>query len=129
MFVVWRGCTLKLLSQIAVLFGVCFVSQLIEWALPFAFPASIIGMVVLFLLLLLRVLKVERIREVSDFLLSNMALFFIPASVSIINYFDLLRENLVPLLVICTVSTVLTFTVTALTVRLTRRLLRGREKK
>ena len=129
MFVVWRGCTLKLLSQIAVLFGVCFASQLIEWALPFAFPASIIGMVVLFLLLLLRVLKVERIREVSDFLLSNMALFFIPASVSIINYFDLLRENLVPLLVICSVSTVLTFTVTALTVRLTRRLLRGREKK
>ena len=34
---------------------------------------------------------------------SNMAFFFIPAGVSIINYFDILASNLIPLLVICLV--------------------------
>ena len=49
----------------------------------------------------------------SDFLLENMAFFFIPAGVSIINYFDVLKNWVVQLIVICVVSTVVTFAVTA----------------
>ena len=37
-------------------------------------------------LLLARVIKTEHIREKSDYLLGNLPFFFIPASVSIINY-------------------------------------------
>ena len=74
-------------------------------------------MILLFVLLALRVLKVEHIREKSDFLLSNMAFFFIPAGVSIINYFDVLAGNVGKLLLICFLTTILTFAVTAWTVR------------
>ena len=77
--------------------------------------------------LLAGVLKIEHIREKSDFLLSNMAFFFIPAGVSIINYFDLLKSNLWQIAVICAVSTFVTFGVTAFSIRLTKRLMeRGR---
>ena len=85
-------------------------------------------MVLLLILLLVRALKVDHIREKSDFLLSNMAFFFIPAGVSIINYFDILASNLIPLLVICLVSTLLTFAVTVWAVRLTRYLMDRRKK-
>ena len=118
----------KIICQIAIVFTICWISQIVEAILPFPFPASVIGMVLLLLLLLVRVLKVDHIREKSDFLLSNMAFFFIPAGVSIINYFDILASNLLPLLVICLVSTVLTFAVTAWSVRLTRYLMSRRKK-
>ena len=110
---------MKILCQIAVIFSVCWISTIIESILPFAFPSSVISMILLFLLLLFKVVKVHHIREKSDFLLGNMAFFFIPAGVSVINYFDVLSKNLIPLLVICLVSTILTFAVTAYAVKLT----------
>ena len=88
-----------------------------EQALPFAFPASVIGMILMFLLLAFRVLKVDHIREKSDFLLGNMAFFFIPAGVSIINYFDVLKDWVFQLIFICIVTTVITFAVTAYSMR------------
>ena len=118
----------KLICQIAIIVTICWISQIVEAVLPFPFPASVIGMVLLLILLLVRALKVDHIREKSDFLLSNMAFFFIPAGVSIINYFDILADSLVPLLVICLVSTLLTFAVTAWAVQLTRHLMDRRKK-
>ena len=118
----------KIICQIAIIFTICWISQIVEAVLPFPFPASVSGMVLLLILLLVRALKVDHIREKSDFLLSNMAFFFIPAGVSIINYFDILADSLVPLLVICLVSTLLTFAVTAWAVRLTRYLMDRRKK-
>ena len=78
--------------------------------------------------LLLGILRIEHIQEKSDFLLSNMAFFFVPAGVSIINYLDLLKSSLVPLLVVCVVSTVITFAVTAWSIRLTMRLMNRRDR-
>ena len=120
---------MKLLTQIGIIFGICWISTCIERVLPFTLPASIIGMLLLLALLLARVVKTEHIREKSDYLLGNLPFFFIPASVSILNYMDVLRENLLPLLVICTVSLAATFAVTVWTVRLTSRLLeRGKRR-
>lgn len=118
---------MKIIIQVAIIFSICWVSQIIEALLPIAFPASVIGMILLLLLLLSGVLRVDHIGEKSDFLLSNMAFFFIPAGVSVINYFDVLASALLPLLVICVVSTVLTFAVTAYAVCLTRRLMDRRK--
>lgn len=126
-FFIFGGSKLKIIKQIGILFTVCWLSLVIEHFLPFSFSASIIGMILLFGCLLAGVLKIEHIREKSDFLLSNMAFFFIPAGVSIINYFDLLKSNLWQIAVICAVSTFVTFGVTAFSIRLTKRLMeRGR---
>ena len=118
---------MRILAQIGIVLFVCLLGEAIAAVLPFPFPASVIGMVLLLLLLLSGVLRVDHIREKSDFLLSNMAFFFIPAGVSVINYFDVLASALLPLLVICVVSTVLTFAVTAYAVRLTRLLMDRRK--
>ena len=120
---------MKIICQIGVVFAVCWVSQLIEAALPFPFPASVIGMILLLLLLPSGLLRVEHIQEKADFLLANMAFFFLPAGVSIMNYFDLLRSSAVALVVICLVTTVVTFAATAWSIRLTLRLLERRKNR
>ena len=118
---------MKILCQVGVIFGVCWVSQILESLLPFAFPASVIGMLVLLLLLITRVLRVEHLQEKSDFLLANMAFFFLPAGVSILNYLEELRSAALALVAICLVTTVLVFAATAFSIRLTLRLM-GRGK-
>ena len=109
---------MKIVTQVGIIFSICWISQIIEKLLPFSFPASVIGMILLFILLCVHILKVDNIREKSDFLLENMAFFFIPAGVSIINYFDVLKNWVVQLIVICVVSTVVTFAVTAYSMKL-----------
>lgn len=109
---------MKIVTQVGIIFSICWISQIIEKLLPFSFPASVIGMILLFILLCVHILQVDHIREKSDFLLENMAFFFIPAGVSIINYFDVLKNWVVQLIVICVVSTVVTFAVTAYSMKL-----------
>ena len=115
---------MKIIIQIGIIFTVCWLSLVIEKLLPFAFPASVIGMVLLFFCLFTGILKIEHIQEKADFLLGNMAFFFVPAGVSIMNYFDVLKHSAVQLIIICVVSTIITFAVTAWSVKLTLRLMK-----
>ena len=118
---------MKILLQIAAVFGICWVGEGLAKLLPL--PGSVISMILLLILLLTGLLKPHHIREKSDFLLQNMAFFFIPAGVGILENFDQLKanlllevfgilwENLLPFLAICILSTFLTFAVTAYTVK------------
>ena len=108
---------MKIIKQIGIVFSVCWLSVLVEKILPFAFPASVIGMILLFVCLLSGALKIEHIQEKSDFLLENMAFFFIPAGVGILENFDQLKANLLPFLAVCVLTTFITFFVSAMTVR------------
>lgn len=119
---------MKIIKQIGIIFSICWLSVVVESLLPFAFPASVIGMVLLLACLLSGILKVEHIREKSDFLLGNMAFFFVPAGVNVINYLDILKASWLPLLAVCVLTTVITFGATALSVRLTMCLLQKRKE-
>ena len=118
---------MKILVQIGLVFGLFWLSQCIEQILPFPFPASVISLLLLLVLLIVRVIRVEQIKEKADFLLGNLTFFFIPAAVGIINYVDVIRENAAAFDVICVVSTVLTFGVTATVVQATMRALEKRK--
>ena len=93
----------------ALVFGIYWVSQGIEAVLPVAFPASVISLLLLLVLLLTGIVKMDHVREKSDFLLGNLGFFFIPVSVSIINYVDLIWQNAAAFLTVCVVSMVLTY--------------------
>ena len=84
---------MKILLQIALVFGVYWLSQCIEAVMPFSFPASVISLILLLVLLLTGIVKVDHVREKSDFLLGNLGFFFVPVSVGIMNYIQLIREN------------------------------------
>lgn len=118
---------MKIIKQFGIIFSLCWLATVIEGLLPIAFPASVIAMLLLLVCLLAGVLKIDHIREKSDFLLANMAFFFIPAGVNMINYLDILKENWLPLLLICVITTVVTFAATAYSVRLAMRLLSGKK--
>ena len=109
---------MQIIVQIGVFFLICLAGDFLSALLPLPIPGSILAMLLLFLCLMLRVIRPEHIDQKSDFLLSNMAFFFIPAGVGSLEQLPLLLENLGPLAVICVVTTVLTFAASSGTVRL-----------
>lgn len=70
-------------------------------------PGSVIGLLLLFILLISNVLKVEWIEEGAQFFVNNLVFFFIPATVGVMNYFDLFKGKGILLILIVLISTIL----------------------
>ncbi len=108
---------MKGIFQIGIVLAVCLAGELLNIIIPLPIPTSVLSMILLFVLLLVKIIKIRHIEKFGDFLLKNMAFFFIPSGVAVIKEFELLRDNLVPFLVVCCAATVITFFVTAYTVK------------
>jgi holin-like protein len=105
---------LKILKQILIIFSVCVAGALAGEYIPF--PSSILSLLILLVLLVSGIIKTRHIKETSEFIIENMAFFFIPAGVKIIEHFNEFSESIIPILCIVIITTVLTFAATALTV-------------
>jgi len=112
---------MKLIAQAGVVCAICWISLCIEQVLPFAMPASIIGMLLLLLLLTLRLVKLDWVQDLADVLLGNLQFLFVPALVSIVQYLDVLRESWAAIVIVCVVTTFVTFAAAVWAVRLTLR--------
>lgn len=102
--------------QFGIVFGICWVGEMIAAFMPFVFPASVISMLLMLALLLAKMLKTDHIREKSDFLLQNMAFFFVPSGVAIMDKLEFVQGNILKLVFICVITFFITFVVTAYTV-------------
>lgn len=69
-------------------------------------PGSVIGMILLFAALCLKLVRPDRVKPVAKFLTDNMGLFFLPAGVGIVNALEILSEYWQAVLTACAVSTV-----------------------
>ena len=104
---------MTIMSQLAVIFGVCLVSEGISALLPFQFPAGVISMMLLLVLLLTGVVKSRHIDKASNFFVSNMSFFFVAPCVSVIEHIPKLMDCLLPFLFIAVITTPIVYCTTA----------------
>ncbi|MCI5936629.1 MAG: CidA/LrgA family protein [Eubacterium sp.] len=95
---------MKYLIQFLIILAISFAGEVLHIVLPLPVPASIYGMVLLFVLLLTGALKVNQVKDVGKFLIEIMPVMFIPAGVGLISSWGVLRPILVPVSVITVVS-------------------------
>ena len=101
-----------MIRQLAILFGCLALGELIIYLTHIPLPSSILGMLLLTLFLKLKIIRLEWVRSISDFLVSNIGFFFVPPGVAIMLYFDLIKAQFVPIVTASVVSTVLVLAVT-----------------
>ena len=106
----------RISMQLLLIYAVCLTGEKIAALVPIGIPGNIVAMVLLLVFLLSGVIRMESISLAADFLLDHMAVFFVPAAVSIMGSFDLIAPNLAKLLAVCLITTVLVFFVTSFTV-------------
>ena len=103
---------MKYLRQFGIILAVTCTGEIIKYFIPLPIPGSIYGLILMFVLLLLRAIKVEHVKETGEFLIEIMPLMFIPAGVGLITSWGQLQSFLAPLLVITVVSTFVVMIVT-----------------
>lgn len=109
---------MKIVTELALLFSLCLISEGITHLLPVAMPASVVSLLLLTLLLYRKVIKPEQIRGVATFLMGSMGIFFVPALVGTVEYLETLKAYLLPFAVVTLVTTPLVYFVTAWTIQL-----------
>ncbi|WP_397537383.1 CidA/LrgA family protein [Rummeliibacillus pycnus] len=97
---------LRIIGQIAVLYLLSEFGQWLMAILHIKFPGSIIGLVILFILLITKVIPENWIASGAETLLAYMTLFFIPVTVGIVNYSELLSWQGMTIIGIILVSTI-----------------------
>lgn len=113
-------------KQFCIILAFSFTGEVLNRLIPLPVPASIYGLVLLFLALEFKILKVEHIKEVSKFLLGIMSIFFVPSSVGFINALPLMKKYGIQFALIGIVSTFIVFGVTG---RITQQLMKIRNRK
>ena len=101
-----------LIRYCAIIFGCLALGELIVYLTGIHFPSSIIGMILLTLFLHLGWIKLHWVKAFSDMLISHLGLFFVPPSVAILAYFDLIAKNFWSISVAILVSTIIVMVVT-----------------
>jgi holin-like protein len=101
-----------MVRQCTILFGCLAAGDFLVWLTGISLPGSIIGMLLLTAILQMGWIKLEWIKGISDFLVSNLGFFFVPPGVALILYFDVIAAEFWPIAIATVVSTVLVLVVT-----------------
>jgi len=104
-----------MIKQCFIIFGCLAIGELIVWLTGITIPSSIIGMLLLTALLQTKVIRLEWVKGMSDFLISNLGFFFVPPGVALMLYFDIIKAEFLPIVVATVVSTILVLVVTGWT--------------
>lgn len=93
--------------QVAVLFFLSMAMNKLADLLHLKIPGSILGIVLIFILLQTKVIKLEWIERGANWLLAELLLFFIPSAVGVMQYIPLLENEGLQILLVVVLSTVI----------------------
>ena len=77
-------------------------------------PGSVIGMILLFLCLFFKLIKLDMVRDAATVITKNMAVFFVPPAVGLMAYAEVISKSIWAIALAIIVSTVLTIIAVAL---------------
>lgn len=117
---------MRYLKQFSIILLLSFGGELFRQILPLPVPASVYGLILMLLALCTGILKVDQVKEASQFLIEIMPVMFIPAAVGLITAWKILRPIWIPVIVITVVTTVIVMAVTG---RVTQGIIRRNKKK
>jgi holin-like protein len=91
-----------------------FIGEMLSMLIHGFIPGSIIGMILLFLSLFFKILDPSNVRSTATILTKNMAVFFVPAAVGMMAYWEVVSKNFFAIVLSIAISTILTLVTVAL---------------
>lgn len=108
---------MKLYIQLMIIFAISLLGEAISTVFNLPVPGSIIGLILLFLALQFKILRLRHISVVGNFLLDNMTILFLPAAVGIMDKFHIIAPFLLPIILIILVAIIINVIVIAVVVQ------------
>ena len=98
---------MKYLRQLLIILIFSFIGEILHSLIPIQVPASIYGLVLLFIALLTGIIQLPQVKETAKYLIEIMPLMFIPAGVGLLESWGDLKSILIPVLILLVASTIL----------------------
>ena len=117
---------LKYVKQFLIILLISFIGEGLNFLIPAPIPASIYAMVILFVCLCTKIIKLEAVKDTGMFLIEIMPLMFIPAGVGLMKSWGVLKPLIIPVAVITVISLI---AVMAVSGRVSQRIIKVQEKK
>lgn len=105
---------MEYLTQFLIILGFTLAGEFLQWLISLPIPASVYGLVLLFVALCLKIVKVQQVKKTGGFLSSLLPMLFVATTVGIAEQWDLIGPRIVPILLLLITSTVLTFAISGL---------------
>lgn len=119
---------MKKLGQFGIILSILVIGDIVQTAFKLPIPSTIIGIILLLSLLLFKVIKLQWVDEISEILLDNLSLLFIPAGVAIMNEFQMFRGNFLSVICIIVTTTMIVMLVTGYVVQALMNMHKDRRK-
>lgn len=113
-FAAWLMKVVRIIVQIGILNIYYYMGVGIVTLLHVPLPGSVIGLLLLALSLQFRIIKVEYIQDGAGFLIGILTLFFIPATVGVIDYPELMSTTGLLIILAVVASTLISIYITGL---------------
>ena len=117
---------MKYVKQFLIILLISFMGEGLNFLIPAPVPASIYAMVILFVCLCTKVIKLEAVKDAGMFLIEIMPLMFIPAGVGLMKSWGVLKPLIIPVVVITVISLI---AVMAVSGRISQKIIKAQEKK
>ena len=117
---------MKLLKQFLIILFVSFLGEILNYLIPLPIPASIYGILIMFLALELHIIPLSSVKDAGRFLIEIMPVMFIPAAVGLLNAWNILKPNWIIYTVIMFATT---FIVMILSGKVTQAVIRKGKKR
>lgn len=102
---------MRYVMQLLIIICFSFAGEILHSIIPLPFPASIYGIILLFISLKLKIVKVRHIREVSTTLIMAMPVMFVPAAVGLISTWENVQNHWWQYIIITVLSTLVVMAV------------------
>ena len=99
---------MKYVRQFFIILLFSLVGELLNHMIPAPIPASVYGLVLFFLALETGIVKLSAVEETGRFFLVLLPLTLVPLTVGLVDALDVLKDILVPALILGIVGTILT---------------------
>lgn len=96
---------MRYLYQFGIILIISFIGEILNYVLPLPIPASIYGIVIMFLCLVSGIIKLESVKETGKLLVDLMPIMFVPPSVALLDAWPILKPVWVEYVFISVVTT------------------------
>ena len=98
---------MKYIKQLSIILLVSLIGEALHYFIPLTIPAGVYGIIILYLLLYFKIIKLQDVKPTGEFLIDILPIILIPSAVSLLNYFELLKVKALGYILTAIVSTVI----------------------
>ena len=103
---------MKYVKQFFIILIMAVLGGILNWLIPLPIPATVWGMLLMFIALMCGLVKLNQVEDTADFFMGIMPMLFVPLAVGLMDTWQILADHAMPIIIIVVASFFICYAVT-----------------